>query len=140
LIVSCRRGPPHPVLGTVSAHVSLINGGLELSSYPDRCVLQMERWTISGEASDTTLKEVEQILKSLKSEDDEFIASTRFILGRPPGDPLGDQVSTVIDDNAPPSEHTLPSRARALRTLAIGFVLWVLPFAVLVGWRGWNNL
>ncbi len=48
--------------------------------------------------------------------------------------------STVIDDNAPPPPHTLPSRARALRVLLVGLILWVLPFASLVAWRGWTSL
>ena len=42
--------PPHALLGTASLHASLIDGGRELSSYPDRCHLQMERRTIPGEA------------------------------------------------------------------------------------------
>jgi chromate transporter len=46
----------------------------------------------------------------------------------------------VIDDHAPPPAHTLPSRGRALKTLAVGLVLWVLPFAALVVWRGWSSL
>ncbi len=40
----------HPLLGTASLHASLIEGGRELSSYPDRCHLQMERRSIPGEA------------------------------------------------------------------------------------------
>jgi chromate transporter len=47
---------------------------------------------------------------------------------------------TVIDDNAPPPLHTLPSRQRALRTLTVGIVLWALPFAAIVAWRGWSSL
>jgi chromate transporter len=46
----------------------------------------------------------------------------------------------VIDDNAPPPAHTLPSRARIFRVLAVGAVCWALPFAALVMWRGWNSL
>ena len=34
---------PHPVIGTPSLHASLISGGRELSTYPDRCMLQLER-------------------------------------------------------------------------------------------------
>ena len=45
-----QAGPPHALLGTASLHASLIEGGRELSSYPDRCHLQMERRTIPGEA------------------------------------------------------------------------------------------
>ena len=29
--------PPHPLMGTASLHASIIEGGRELSSYPDRC-------------------------------------------------------------------------------------------------------
>ncbi len=46
----------------------------------------------------------------------------------------------VINDTAPPPPHTLPSRARALRTLTVGLGLWALPFALIVGWRGWGSL
>jgi chromate transporter len=47
---------------------------------------------------------------------------------------------TVIDDDAPPPPHTLPSRARVIRTLALGLVLWTLPFAAIILWRGWDSL
>ena len=46
----------------------------------------------------------------------------------------------VIDDDAPPPAHTLPSRARAMKTLAAGIALWALPLATLVAWRGWGSL
>ena len=46
---------PHPLLGTGSIHASLIEGGQELSSYPERCLLRIERRTVPGE----TLADVE---------------------------------------------------------------------------------
>src|SRR5688572_1809025 len=49
-------------------------------------------------------------------------------------------VPRVIDDNAPLPAHTLPSRARALKILALGLMLWFLPLAALVAWRGWGSL
>jgi chromate transporter len=45
-------------------------------------------------------------------------------------------VPLVIDDYAPLPAHTLPSRARALKILAFGHILWLLPLAALVAWRG----
>jgi chromate transporter len=48
--------------------------------------------------------------------------------------------STVISDHEPPPPHTLPSRARALKVLAVGLLLWALPFAALVASRGWGSL
>jgi chromate transporter len=47
---------------------------------------------------------------------------------------------TIIDDDAPPPAHTLPSRARVIRTLALGLALWTLPFAAIILWRGWDSL
>ena len=47
-----RAGPPVGLQGTGSLHASLVSGGRELSSYPDRCRLQMERRTVTGEDHD----------------------------------------------------------------------------------------
>jgi chromate transporter len=49
-------------------------------------------------------------------------------------------VPLAIDDHAPLPAHTLPSRARALKVIAFGFILWLLPLAALVAWRGWGSL
>ncbi len=46
----------------------------------------------------------------------------------------------VIKDDAIQLEHTLPDRARFLKTLAVGTVLWLLPFAALIGWQGFGGL
>ncbi|HYH84484.1 MAG TPA: chromate efflux transporter [Pyrinomonadaceae bacterium] len=51
-----------------------------------------------------------------------------------------DSVAPVIDDYAAPPAHTQPSLPRALRTLGVGLLLWVLPLAALVAWRGWGSL
>ena len=41
----------------------------------------------------------------------------------------------VISDHTPAPRPRLPSRARALRTLAVSLALWALPFVALVLWR-----
>ena len=48
-IAALQARPPHPLVGTGSLHASIIEGGRELSSYPDRATLQMERRTLPGE-------------------------------------------------------------------------------------------
>ena len=48
--------------------------------------------------------------------------------------------SYVIEDDAPPPAHTLPSTSRMMRILATGIVLWALPFAAIIIWRGWGGL
>jgi len=74
---------PHPVLGTPSLHGSLIEGGRELSTYPDRCVLKMERRTIVGESADIALREAEDILAALAQEDPDLHASAQLMFSRP---------------------------------------------------------
>jgi acetylornithine deacetylase len=76
--------PPHPIMGPGSLHASIVSGGRELSSYPDRCRLQMERRTIGAETGETTLREVTAILEDLSREDEEFEASATLTFARPP--------------------------------------------------------
>lgn len=75
---------PHPLLGTASLHASLIDGGHELSSYPDRCHLQMERRTIPGEAPGSAGREVQALLDRLRGEDADFKAASRVMFARSP--------------------------------------------------------
>jgi acetylornithine deacetylase len=60
-----RGRAPHRLLGTGSAHASLIEGGIELSTYPDRCVLQAERRTLPGESETDVAAEAEALLGEL---------------------------------------------------------------------------
>lgn len=76
--------PPQPLVGTASLHASLIDGGRELSSYPDRCRLQLERRTVAGETGELALAEVESVLAGLRAEDPEFEATARLTFSRPP--------------------------------------------------------
>jgi acetylornithine deacetylase len=65
-------------------HASLIEGGRELSSYPDRCSLQIERRSIPGEAEGTAGHEVSRILDTLRAGDPEFVAASRTMFARAP--------------------------------------------------------
>ena len=76
--------PPHALLGTASLHASLIEGGRELSSYPDRCHLQMERRTIPGEVPGVAAKEVDAILTRLRTEDPNFKPASKEMFARSP--------------------------------------------------------
>lgn len=76
--------PPVPMQGTASLHASIINGGRELSVYPDHCALQFERRTVSGESDDVVRAEVTAILDRLHADDPEFVASARLVTSRPP--------------------------------------------------------
>ena len=48
--------PAHRLMGTGSLHASIIEGGREWSSYPDRCALRLERRTIVGETGETFMR------------------------------------------------------------------------------------
>jgi len=73
-----RARPPVKYLGTASMHASIINGGRELSSYPDRCELKIERRTVSGEDAGTVEREVEYLLARLRQEDLAFRAQAKL--------------------------------------------------------------
>jgi len=66
------EGEPHALLGGASVHASLIEGGHELSTYPDRCVVKIERRTLPGE----TARDVEQELTGIAG--DEATVKTLF--------------------------------------------------------------
>jgi len=75
---------PHPLLGCPSLHASLIDGGREMSTYPDKCVLKIERRTLTDEDRGIALQEVEEILEGLQMEDAEFVGSARLLFDRSP--------------------------------------------------------
>jgi acetylornithine deacetylase len=81
-----QRKPPHPLQGTASLHASLVNGGRELSTYPDLCTAVIERRITSDEPAHIALNEIEGILAELKAEDEEFAASARLLFERFPLD------------------------------------------------------
>ncbi len=74
---------PHPMVGTGSLHASIIEGGRELSSYPDHATLQMERRTLPSEPEAVALEEVQRILDDLAREDSTFRGSATARFSRP---------------------------------------------------------
>jgi acetylornithine deacetylase len=72
-----RASPTHRLLGSGSLHGSLIEGGQEFSSYPERCLLKGERRTIPGES-------VEQVEGELRGLLGDLDGDTRVVLAREP--------------------------------------------------------
>ena len=66
----------HPLLGRGSVHASLIQGGAELSSYPERCTIGLERRTLPGETQRHVEAEIEGLVDG--------IATQRTLLVREP--------------------------------------------------------
>jgi acetylornithine deacetylase len=78
------RSREHPLLGPGSVHASLIEGGLELSTYPDRCVVKLERRTLPGETGADVEAEVASLLDACRAEDEALVAESRTLLVREP--------------------------------------------------------
>jgi len=72
-----RASPSHRLLGSGSLHASVIEGGQEYSSYPERCVLQAERRTIPGETVAQVEAEAQALLGGLDG-------TARVVLAREP--------------------------------------------------------
>ncbi len=105
-----RSRPPHPLMGTASLHASIIAGGQELSSYPARCALKMERRMLSGESGEQAEREVADILEGLARDDEEFRAEARVTFSRPAyeiphGHPLPDRLGEVLSSLGHPAGH-----------------------------------
>jgi len=103
------QGPAHPLLGTGSIHASLIEGGQELSSYPERCRLQIERRTIPGETPESVLQEILAGLEAQSANGPSFRAEAELLFWREPfevdpGAPIAqtvEQAATAIIGDRP---------------------------------------
>jgi acetylornithine deacetylase len=74
----------HPLLGRGSVHASLIEGGREPSSYPDRCVVKVERRTLPGETAEDVQRELDELLARCREADPDLVAEGRVLLFRDP--------------------------------------------------------
>jgi acetylornithine deacetylase len=103
-------GRPHPFLGAGNLHGSLIQGGTEESTIPDRCVLTVERRTLPGETLDTVEAEVHALLDRCRRTDPDLTVSARTTLAREPFEtPAGAQIVTVLQDaSRQVTGHTAP--------------------------------
>jgi acetylornithine deacetylase/succinyl-diaminopimelate desuccinylase-like protein len=74
----------HPLLGRGSVHAAKIEGGEELSSYPARCVVGIERRTLPGESGPEFEAELAALLDRCRAADPELEAEQRTLLVRDP--------------------------------------------------------
>jgi acetylornithine deacetylase len=79
-----RARPPHPLVGPPSLHAALLSGGSGLSTYAERCRLQIERRTIPGESEAQVAGELQALADALAAEDPSFIVSVRPFFVREP--------------------------------------------------------
>ncbi|HEY0780116.1 MAG TPA: ArgE/DapE family deacylase [Gemmatirosa sp.] len=86
---------PHQLLGRGSLHASLVEGGAGLTTYPERCVLRLERRTIPSESAESALGEMEaaaaRVAARLRAAGREaFRAAVALDFAQPPSDVAAD--------------------------------------------------
>lgn len=84
LDLSLHSAAAHRLVGSGSVHASLIAGGQELSSYPERCSLSIERRTIPGETMQQVEAEIPAIFSRIAAHDPAFRATVKTGLTREP--------------------------------------------------------
>jgi acetylornithine deacetylase len=113
----------HQLLGSGSVHASLISGGQELSSYPERCALSIERRTVPGETPESVEAEIQHIIEGLAARDPQFRGAVTTRLARG---------SFAIAEDAPIVQVLRRESTAALgRALAIMGVPWWMDSALL---------
>jgi acetylornithine deacetylase len=78
--------PHHPLLGRPSVHASTITGGVGWSTYPERCVLRVERRTLPGETAADALAELEAACARVRRRRPAFDATLRLETAQVPSD------------------------------------------------------
>jgi acetylornithine deacetylase len=78
------RGRPHPFLGPGNLHASLITGGTDESTIPDRCIFTVERRTLPGETLERVEADVADLLERCRPADQRLNITARTTLHRPP--------------------------------------------------------
>src|SRR5438105_8097983 len=76
----------HVLLGRPSLHASTIDGGIGLSTYPDRCHFTIERRTIPGESTSAVMAEIEEAFARVRARRPELNADVSLIFEQPPSD------------------------------------------------------
>jgi acetylornithine deacetylase len=76
----------HPLLGRASLHASTITGGIGMSTYPDRCVVRLERRTLPGERADDVVTEIERACAAVRARRPSFAAEVRLSMTQGPSD------------------------------------------------------
>jgi acetylornithine deacetylase len=90
-------GRTHPLLGRGSVHASVIEGGVELSSYPARCVVGLERRTLPGDTAASVAGELDALLDRCRAADPGLVAEHRTLLVREPFEvPAGAEIAAAV--------------------------------------------
>ena len=131
------REHTHPLLGRGSVHASLIEGGAEMSSYPGRCVLGLERRTLPGETIEDIEAEVESLIAAGRAADPGLEVAQRTLLVREPFEvPLGAEIVHTVRHAAAEVLGSAPALAGAPYWADAAFIAAAGIPTVMFGARG----
>jgi len=80
------QGTRHPLLGRGSLHASIIRGGVGMSTYPEECVLSLERRTLPGETAEDAVREIEGACAAVRARDSRLDARITQTTSQLPSD------------------------------------------------------
>lgn len=103
----------HSLLGRPSLHASTIVGGIGMSTYPDRCILRIERRTIPGESEQTAVDEVTSALERVRARRPRIEASVKLIAAQQPSDVAPDALVVRMLETALKAE-AMPAKIEGL--------------------------
>jgi acetylornithine deacetylase len=97
----------HSLLGRPSIHASLIEGGIGMSTYPDKCTVRIERRTIPGETPESVRRELESACSRARARQPKFRADVQVTFAQEPSDvavdtPIVRALSAALDDSGEP--------------------------------------
>ncbi len=101
LDASLRSHARHPLLGSGSIHASLISGGQELSTYPARCRVSVERRTVPGENPAEAEMQLRELIERASAGDPHAAFTIATTLVRDPFEVgAGEEIVRVLMDEA----------------------------------------
>jgi acetylornithine deacetylase len=84
------QGKRHALLGRGSLHASTIRGGVGMSTYPEECVLSIERRTLPGETAEDAMKEIENACATVRAREPRLDARITQTTSQLPSDVASD--------------------------------------------------
>jgi acetylornithine deacetylase len=101
------QGKRHPLLGRGSLHASTIRGGVGMSTYPEECVLSLERRTLPGETAADAIKEIENACATVRAREPRLDARITQTTSQLPSDvsidaPIVKRLTRALDAEGVP--------------------------------------
>ena len=104
------RRTEHPLLGRPSVHASTIAGGVGWSTYPERCVLRIERRTLPGESAADALAEMEAVCARVRARRPALDVTLRLETAQLPSDvSVGAPIARAVLDAARDVTGSVPA-------------------------------